>query len=91
MKIALKIEKKRIKNVSFWTDGCGATIACGSMLTKLIKGLAIEEAIEISRTKLIKALNGLPEGHIHCSKLAVDTLQEAIKNYDSKHDNMKNK
>ena len=49
MKITLKIEKKRIKNVSFWTDGCGATIACGSMLTKMIKGFTIEEASGISR------------------------------------------
>jgi len=91
MKIALKIEKKRIKNVSFWTDGCGATIACGSMLTKMIKGLTIEEAADISRMKLIKALNGLPEGHLHCSKLAVDTLQKAIKDYDRKNDIIRDK
>jgi len=91
MKIALKIEKKRIKNVSFWTDGCGATIACGSMLTKMIKGLTTEEAADISIMKLIEALNGLPEEHLHCSKLAVDTLHRAIKDYERKHDYMSKK
>ena len=47
MKISLRIEKGRIKDVGFWTDGCGATIACGSMLTKMIKGKTIDEARQI--------------------------------------------
>lgn len=91
MKIYLKIEKKKIKNVSFWTDGCGATIACGSMLTKMIKGVTIEEAAIISKEELTKALNGLPKEHLHCSKLAVNSLQEAIKNYESESNNFSKK
>jgi nitrogen fixation NifU-like protein len=81
MKICLKIEKGRIKNVSFWTDGCGATIACGSMLTKLIKGKNVGEAAGITDEKLTSALDGLPEEHMHCSTLAVNTLQKAIKKF----------
>lgn len=84
MKISLKIDKGKIKNANFWTDGCGATIACGSMLTKIIKGLLIEEVKKISSSKLIKTLDGLPVEHLHCSNLAVDTLQKAIRNYKSK-------
>lgn len=81
MRISLRIEKGRIKDACFWADGCGATIACGSMLTKMVKGKTIEDAADITTTKLTDALDGLPEEHMHCSKLAVDSLQKAIKNY----------
>lgn len=84
MKISLRIKKRKITDARFWTDGCGATIACGNMLTKMIKEKIIEEAADITSEKLIDALEGLPEEHIHCSKLAVDTLQNAIENYHKK-------
>jgi len=84
MKISLRIEDRKIRSAYFWTDGCGATIACGSMLTKMIKGENLEEAADTTSERLIDALEGLPEEHIHCSKLAVDTLQNAIENYHKK-------
>jgi len=84
MKISLKIEKGSIKDACFWTDGCGATIACGSMLTKIIKGKTLRDANEISITQLLEALEGLPIEHHHCTVLAINTLQEAIKNYHSR-------
>ena len=84
MKMSLRIEDRKIRDACFWTDGCGATIACGSMLTKMIKGDNLEEAVDITSGRLIDALEGLPEEHIHCSKLAVDTLQNAIENYHKK-------
>jgi nitrogen fixation NifU-like protein len=79
MNIGLKLKNRKIIDARFWTDGCGATIACGSMLTKMIIGKTIKEASRITRNNLTKALNGLPEEHLHCSKLAVKTLQKAIK------------
>jgi len=79
MKINLRIKNRRITDARFWADGCGATIACGNMLTKMIKEKTIEEAADITSEKLTKALDGLPKKHLHCSKLAVNTLQEAIK------------
>lgn len=84
MKISLRIKKSRITDARFWTDGCGATIACGNMLTKMIKEKNIEEAVNITNEKLTKALDGLPTEHLHCSKLAVDTLQKTIENYHKK-------
>lgn len=81
MKITLKIEEGKIKKAAFWTDGCGATIACGSILTKMIKGKSLEEVKNISNSKLMNTLEGLPKEHHHCSVLAVDTLQKAVKNY----------
>lgn len=86
MKISLKIEKLKIKQAFFWTDGCGATIACGSMLTKIIKGKTLKEANDISNLQLLEALEGLPIEHHHCTILAINTLQKAIKNYDKKSD-----
>ena len=82
MKIGFRTKSGKIIDARFWTDGCGATIACGSMLTKMMKGKTIDEAANITSDKLTKALDGLPEEHMHCSKLAVTTLQEAIENYD---------
>ena len=84
MKITLRIKHGMIKDACFWTDGCGATVACGSMLTKIIKGKTIETAANITSEKLTNILSGLPREHLHCSKLAVDTLQKAIHQYNSK-------
>jgi len=79
MKISLRIEDRKIRDACFWTDGCGATIACGSMLTKMIKGETLEDAADITSERLTNVLGGLPEEHLHCSKLAVNTLRKAIK------------
>lgn len=81
MKISLIIRNGIITDARFWTDGCGATIACGSMITKIIKGITIEEANNITNNKLTKALNGLPNEHMHCSVLAVNTFYKSIENY----------
>ena len=66
--------------MSFWTDGCGTSIACGSMLTKIIKGKKIREIYDITSEELNDALDGLPENHVHCTVLAVNTLRKTIKN-----------
>ena len=80
MQIMLKIGNGRIADVSFWTDGCGTSIACGSMLTKIIKGKKIREIYDITSEELNDALDGLPENHVHCTVLAVNTLRKNIKN-----------
>ena len=63
------------------TDGCGTSIACGSMLTRMARGRAINEVKKITNIRLIDALDGLPDENKHCAKLAVDTLQKAIEKY----------
>lgn len=80
MKISLMIEDEKIINACFWTDGCGASIACGSMLTKMITGKTVETALDITSEQLTDTLGGLPKEHPHCTVLTVNTLQEAIKN-----------
>lgn len=78
MEIYLRLDGQRIVKAAFITDGCGATVACGSMLTQLVEGRSLEEAAAVTPEDLIQALDGLPEDHAHCAVLAVDTLRAAI-------------
>ncbi|KYK25341.1 iron-sulfur cluster assembly scaffold protein [Thermoplasmatales archaeon SM1-50] len=81
LKIYLKIRKGKITDARFWTDGCGATLASGNMLLRMIKGKTLQEANTITNTKLIEALERLPQEHYHCALLAVNTLHAAVKQY----------
>lgn len=81
MEIYLKVKDAKVRSVSFWTDGCGCSIASGSMVTELAKGKSILEAQEITQQNILDALGGLPGDDIHCALLAVNTLKEAIKDY----------
>jgi len=81
MQICLKAKDGKITDVRFTTDGCGTTIACGSMTTEMIKGKAITEALRITSEDILNSLGGLPEPNIHCSLLAANTLKEALRDY----------
>lgn len=81
MQICLRVKDGRITEATFMTDGCGTTIACGSMTTELAKGKAVTEALKITQEDILKSLDGLPEDDIHCSLLAADTLREALRDY----------
>lgn len=78
MQIDLRLIGGLIKEARFMTDGCGATIACGSMITKMVLTKSLTEAERISPGEIIDALGGLPEDHLHCADLAVLTLRETI-------------
>jgi len=78
MEIYLLLDGETIEHASFMTDGCGATVACGSMLTKMVKGMSLQQASEFEPKQLIDALGGLPEENAHCAELAVMTLKKAI-------------
>jgi nitrogen fixation NifU-like protein len=78
MQIHLQIVNERILSARFLADGCGATIACGSMITKMACTKTLDEANRITSTELVDALDGLPDDHLHCAELAVMTLREAI-------------
>jgi len=79
MEIYLRLDKNgMIREATFMTDGCGPTVASGSMLTSMVSGKPLEQARQISARDLIDALGGLPEESVHCAELAVSTLQAAI-------------
>ena len=81
MEICIKMDEGRIARCVFFTDGCGATIACGSRLTKKAIGMNAEEAMAIRPEDLIAELGGLPDDHRHCATLAVIALRNAIRDF----------
>jgi nitrogen fixation NifU-like protein len=81
MEISLKVRDGRVMSTSFWTDGCGPSIASGSMVTELAKEKSVLEAQKITQQDILDALGGLPEDSVHCALLAANTLKEAIKDY----------
>jgi len=83
MQICLRVKDGKITDATFMTDGCGTTIACGSMTTELAKGKVVTEALRITQDDILNNLDGLPESDIHCSLLAANTLKEALRNYVS--------
>lgn len=84
MKIYLKVENDRIVDVKFKTFGCGAAIATSSMVTEMVKGKTLDEALQITNKAVAEALDGLPPQKMHCSNLAADALHKAIEDYRAK-------
>jgi nitrogen fixation NifU-like protein len=78
MEIYLRLDGKKIQEVTFMTDGCGPTVACGSKLTTMVQGRSLADADEILPEDLLEALDGLPEEHVHCADLAVNALRKAL-------------
>jgi nitrogen fixation NifU-like protein len=81
MKLTIRVKDDRIIEARFKTFGCGAAIATSSMVTELVRGKTIEEALRISNQTVARALGGLPKVKMHCSVLAEDALKAAISNY----------
>lgn len=85
MRLYLKINDDGIiEDAKFMTFGCGAAIASSSMVTEMIKGKTIEEALKVTNETVASALGGLPPAKIHCSVLAQQAIEAAIKDYKEK-------
>ena len=82
MKVQLKIADDKISNIKFQTMGCAAAIATSSMMTEMAKGKSLSEAKKITNKDVAEALGELPPIKMHCSNLAADALQKAIKNFE---------
>lgn len=81
MRLYIKVENDRITDAKFKTFGCGAAIATSSMVTEIVKGKTIDEALKISNRAVAEALGGLPKVKMHCSVLAEEALKSAIDDY----------
>ena len=79
MEVWLKVKGNTITDIYFMTDGCGTSLASGSMMTELAKGRSISVAVRISQQDVLEALEGLPEESQHCALLAANTLKAAIR------------
>ena len=89
MKIFISVEDNRITDIKFQTFGCAAAIATSSMMTELVLGKTLDEALSVKDVDVAEALGGLPTHKMHCSNLAEDALRVAIDNYRKKSDGKK--
>ena len=84
MKLYIKVEDGKITDVKFKTFGCGAAISTSSMVTEMVKGKTIAEALSVTNRAVAEALGGLPAVKMHCSVLAEEALRSALKDYYQK-------
>ena len=82
MEMFIKMDNNNISNCTFQTDGCGTTIACGSITTELAKDKSFIQALaSVSSGEILEKLGGLPEADVHCAHLAAETLRRALADY----------
>ena len=81
MKIYIQVRDNRIDDIRFETFGCAAATATSSMITEMVKGKTLEEALEVSNEDVLDALGGLPPEKIHCSLLAEEGIRAAVEDY----------
>ena len=84
MKLQLKINDDGvIEDAKFKTFGCGSAIASSSLVTTLVKGRTVHDALQIKNSDIARELS-LPPVKIHCSVLAEDAIKAAIADYQKK-------
>lgn len=76
--VQVRLVDRRVAQLAFYTNGCSATLACGSMATTLAQGQSVEEALRIDGAQILEALGGLPVEHTHCADLAANALTAAV-------------
>jgi len=81
MEFWLSVRNGYVKKTSFITDGCGASLACGSMATSLAEGRRVKDAAALRQQDILEALGGLPKESAHCALLAANTLKAACEDY----------
>jgi nitrogen fixation NifU-like protein len=84
--LMLRIERDRIEDARWQSDGCAASIAASSLLSELVRGRSPAEAASITREAVVEALGGLPASKLHASVLAADALERALADYARKRE-----
>ncbi|MFQ6106219.1 MAG: iron-sulfur cluster assembly scaffold protein [Thermoplasmata archaeon] len=80
MEVYLRVEGDRIVDVNFLTDGCGPSVACGSVISQMAIGKRVEDARRVGKDELLRVLGGRPDESVHCAELAVRTSRMALEN-----------
>lgn len=78
LKLTMKVANGHIAEICFLAKGCVPAMACGSVLTELVKGRTIDGARRLRREELVRAVGGVPEASAHASHLAMDALAAAL-------------
>jgi nitrogen fixation NifU-like protein len=85
MRMYIKVKDEKISDIKFKTFGCGAAVATSSMVTEMVKGKTLKEALKITNKAVAEALDGLPPLKMHCSNLAQAGVKAAIEDYRKKN------
>jgi NifU-like protein involved in Fe-S cluster formation len=78
LRLSLRISDGRIETARFLAYGCPPTLACGSALAEMLEGMAVTDALKLSRKEIVNAVGGLPSRKQHAAALAIETLRVAI-------------
>lgn len=81
MRMTIQVQDNCITAIRFKTFGCGAAIAVSSMVTEMVRGRTLEEAVTVNRDDVARELGGLPDKKLHCSNLGTDALKAAVNDY----------
>lgn len=81
VQVFVKVNDNRIEDIRYLPNGCLHTLVCASALSKLAKGHTLKQALKLGPQDVVDELGGLPEDHLHCARLAVNTLGEALDDY----------
>lgn len=82
LKLTAKVTEKTITDIRFRAKGCVPAIACGSLLTQMIRGRTLSEARNLTREELIKAIGGVPPASSHAGHLAIEALAALLKSLE---------
>jgi nitrogen fixation protein NifU and related proteins len=89
MRMYIKVKDEVITDIKFQTFGCGAAVATSSMVTELVKGKTLDEALAITNKDVAEELGGLPPIKMHCSNLAESAVKAAVDDYRKKNGDKK--
>lgn len=78
LRLSLRVRNGRIEAAQFLAYGCPPVLVCGSVLTELVVGKSVEEALELTRKEVVDAVGGLPSRRQHAAALAIETLRGAL-------------
>jgi nitrogen fixation NifU-like protein len=81
MTFYIKVKDGKLEDVKYKTFGCGAAIAVSSMVSEMVKGKTLDEALAVTPARVAKELEGLPKNKYHCSNLGAQALRKAIRDY----------
>jgi nitrogen fixation protein NifU and related proteins len=84
MEICLKFKGDQVIKTSHWTDGCAYSLNCVSSAADLATGKHPDEILDIDADLIQRSVGGLAADHLHCARLAEETLHAALDDFMKK-------